>query len=188
MACDFPPLQCLEWHIKPHLEEPKPNGTGSYRARCPAHDDDEPSLGVSVANSDKKRIVWNCFTCKNRVKVRRALIRAGIDPGCLPLTTTEKEDLLDELYRIATADTPDHGAVRFSIVSALEGLREQPAGAEVDRIAGLAHVHRATGYRAKKLPSPRGTSTANSCSYTQETDPVNLATSEAGSDPPGDVA
>ena len=157
MPCDVPPRECLEWHIKPHLEDPRRSSSGnSYRALCPAHDDGEHSFGVSLADVSKQRIVWNCFVCKNRVKTRRALIAAGVDPGCLPLTSAEKEDLLDHLYRIATTDSPDHGAVRFSIVAALEGHRELPAGAEVGRIAGLAHTHRATGYRAKKLRRQRG--------------------------------
>jgi hypothetical protein len=189
LACDVPPRECLEWHIKPHLEDPRRSSSGdSYRARCPAHDDGEHSFGVSLADIPKQRIVWNCFACKNRVKTRRALIAAGIDPGCLPLTATEKEELLDRLYRIATADTVDHGAVRFSIVAALEGHRDLPAGAEVDRIAGLARTHRATGYRARRAARPTITSTANPSSYTQESNPVNLPTSEAGRGSPGDVA
>ena len=77
MACDVPPRECLEWHIKPHLEDPRLNSDGKgYRALCPAHDDGEHSFGVSLADAARKRIIWNCFACKNRVKVRRALIRA----------------------------------------------------------------------------------------------------------------
>ncbi len=185
----MPPRECLEWHIKPYLKDPRQgSASGSYRALCPAHDDGEHSLGVSLADSSRQRIVWNCFACKNRVKVRLALIRSGIAPGCLPLTAVEKEDLLDRLYRIATADTTDHGVVRFSIVAALEGHREMPARAEVDRIAGLSHTHRATGYRARKALPGAGTSTANPCSYTQESNPVNRTTSDTGKDPPGSVA
>ena len=188
MACDVPPRQCLEWHIKPYLKDPRPSGDGNgYRALCPVHDDREHSFGVSVASSAKKRIVWNCFACKNRVRVRRDLIRAGVDPGCLPLSAAEKADLLDQLYRVATADTPDHGAIRFIVVAVLEGHKELPERAEVDRIAGLARVHRATGYRARKVLLPQ-TSTANPGSYTPQTDPVNLPTSEASSQPPSHVA
>ena len=109
-------------------------------------------------------------------------------PGCLPLTAAEKEDLLDRLYRIATTETTDHGAVRFGIVAALEGHGELPARAEVDRIAGLAHVHRSTGYRAKKSLPGSGASTANSRSYTLRNEQVKSASSEAACDPPEAVA
>lgn len=189
MACDVPPRECLEWHIKPHLDGPRPSSSGDgYRALCPAHDDGERSFGVSLADIPKQRVVWNCFVCKNRVKTRRALIAAGVDPGCLPLTAAEKEDLLDRLYRIATADTTDHGAVRFGIVAAMEGHGDLPAGAEVDRIAGLARAHRATGYRAKKSLPQSGASTANSRSYTLRNEQVKSPSSEATIDPPEAVA
>ena len=148
-----PPRECLEWHIKPNLKAPRASksASGSYRALCPAHDDGEHSLGVSLADSAKKRIVWNCFACKNRVKVRLALIRKSASPPAACRSQPPRRRICsDRLYRIATADTTDHGVVRFSIVAALEGYRELPPGARVDRIAGLAHVHRATGYRAQE--------------------------------------
>lgn len=180
MACDLPPRQCLEWHILPRLEEAKPSADGNgYRALCPAHDDTEQSFGISVADSAKKRLVFNCFACKNNVKVRQALHRKyGIALGCLPLSGTEKEDLIDRLYRIATADTKDHGSVRFAIVAALEGFEDLPAKAEVDRVAELSRTHRATGYRARKLKLP-GTSTANTRSYSNKNEDVKQSSSEA---------
>ena len=153
MSCnDVPRRECLEWHIYPHTEAPKWNATrDSLRVRCPAHDDSEPSLVFSVVNDQLK---YNCFACKNRQKVRLALIRAGVPPSCLPFTAAEKEDILDQLYRILTADIADHGNVRLRAAAALEGFRDLPGGSELDRIAALAHVHRATAYRARKSPLP----------------------------------
>jgi hypothetical protein len=183
LACDLPPRQCFEWHILPKLEEVKPSGDGKgVRALCPAHDDHEQSFGIALADSARKRVVYNCFACKNNVRVRLALHRKyGIDLGCLPLSSAEKEDLLDRLHRIATADTKDHGVVRLSVVAALEGYEELPHGGELDQLSGLAHVHRATGHRARA-------STANPCSYTRANERVKPASSEAVSEPPEAVA
>ena len=55
------------------------------RMLCPAHNDREPSLSVSV---DDGRIKWQCFACGPgaTARVRLALIREyQIDAGCLPM-------------------------------------------------------------------------------------------------------
>lgn len=54
------------------LEKVRRNGTG-YIARCPAHEDDEPSLSVGQG---ERWIVYHCFAGCDRDEIRRKL---GID-------------------------------------------------------------------------------------------------------------
>lgn len=152
----------------------------SVRALCPVHDDREHSLGVSVG--EKRRVVWQCFAGCTRTRVRAALVELGVPSGCLPLVTREKEDILDLIRQIVTADTPDHGAVRLRVVAALEGFTDLPRGAELDRLAERAGVNRATAYRAKKAPPQLATD--NPGSYPSEQKPVKSRRSQ----PPGNVA
>lgn len=149
MACDVPPRECLAWHVLPRLVSGRLNETGtSARALCPAHGDREHSLGVSVG--DKQRIVWQCFAGCTRTRVRAALVELGVPPACLPLVTREREDILDLIRQIVTAETPDHGATRLRVLAALEGYADLPRGGELDRLAAAARVNRATAYRARK--------------------------------------
>ena len=95
MGCDLPPHQCLEWHIKPHLVNPKRAEDGKgYRALCPAHDDRKHSFGISLADSSRQRLTWHCFAGCSRTRIRAVLIANGVRDGCLPLVTREREDLL----------------------------------------------------------------------------------------------
>jgi hypothetical protein len=187
VACDAPVRQCFEWHVRPKLASPvgrkRDDGTDdpwSVRALCPAHHDRERSLSVSVGDNGK--IIWNCFAGCTRVRVRAALIASGIEPGCLPLGGKEREDLLDLLRAILTAETPDHGAVRLRALAAMEGYANLPRGGELERIAGLSSVNRATAYRARKAAP--GVKTANPSSYSQPEKPVK----PRRSGPPGKVA
>src|SRR5579871_2632959 len=112
MACDVPPRECLAWHILPRLASGRPNESGtSVRALCPAHDDREHSLGVSLG--DRQRVTWQCFAGCARARIRAVLIERGVPSGCLSLVTREREDVLDLIRQVVTADTPDHGAVRL---------------------------------------------------------------------------
>lgn len=168
MACDAPARQCFEWHILPHLARPKPSDGGNgARALCPAHDDGAHSLGVSIG--DRQRIIWQCFAGCSRTRVRAALIEAGIPSECLPLVTREREDLLDIIRKIVTADTADHAGIRLRILAALEGYADLPRGGELERIAALVRVNRVTAYRARRLPLP---STDNPGSYPPAAKPV----------------
>jgi hypothetical protein len=181
MACDVPPRECLAWHILPRLVSGRMNEAGSSaRALCPAHDDREHSLGVSVG--EKQRVIWQCFAGCTRARVRAELVELGVPSGCLPLVTREKEDILDLIRRIATADTPDHGAVRLRVVAALEGYADLPRGGELDRLAAKARVNRATAYRARKTPPQ--VKADNPGSYPSEQKPVKSRRSQ----PPGNVA
>lgn len=187
MACDAPIRQCFDWHVLPHLDSPvhrkREDGTDdpfSVRMLCPAHDDRERSLSVSIGN--KGRVIWQCFAGCAQTRVRAALTAGGVASGCLSLAGKEREDLLDLLRAILTADTPDHGAVRLRALAALEGYANLPRGGELERIAGLASVNRATAYRARKAAP--GVKTANPSSYS----PAETSVKSRRSGPPGKVA
>ena len=170
MGCDLPPHQCLEWHIKPHLVNPKRAEDGKgYRALCPAHDDRKHSFGISLADSSRQRLTWHCFAGCSRTRIRAVLIANGVRDGCLPLVTKEREDLLVTLRRILGADTADHAGVRLRALAALEGYDGLPRGLELERIAGLGHVNRVTAYRARKAAPPPAD---NPGSYTLPRKPV----------------
>jgi len=170
VACDLPARQCLEWHVKPHLASPKPAGNGKgFRALCPVHDDSEHSFGISLADSSRQRLTWNCFAGCTRTRIRAVLISNGVPGDCLPLVTKEREDLLTTLRSILTADTADHAGVRLRALAALEGYDDLPRGLELERIAGIGHVNRVTAYRARKTPLPP---TNNPGSYTPARKPV----------------
>lgn len=172
---ESPARECFAWHIIPKCRGVKyrkrPDGTtDSYSVRmlCPAHEDTEASLGFSLEDG---RFKYNCFACNNTAKVRLALIRGyGIDPGCLPLPAKEKQDILDRLEQILTADTADHAGIRLRALAALEGYADLPRGAELDHLALLASVGRATAYRTRKAPPQ--VKTANPSSYTPAEKPV----------------
>ena len=169
MACDAPARECLAWHIIPRLSAGKPNDHGtSARALCPAHADREPSLAISIG--DNQRITWHCFAGCSRTRVRAALIAIGVRPECLPLVTREKEELLDLVRQMLTADSADHAGIRLRALAALEGFTDLPRGGELERIAGLAHVNRATAYRAKK--SAPQVKADNPGSYSSDQKPV----------------
>jgi hypothetical protein len=177
VACESPVRECLAWHVTPHVSNPRPNEQGtSVRALCPAHDDGEHSLSIS-AGTKGQRVVWNCFAGCGRGRVRAALIALGIPAGCLPRVAKEKEDLLDLLQRILTADTADHAVVRLRALAAIEGYEgDLPRGGELDRLAMLASMGRATAYRARKAPLP---STHNGSTYPPDGEPVKRRRSEA---------
>jgi hypothetical protein len=159
MGCESPARECFTWHVLPKLPGAKhrlrDDGTidpYSVRARCPAHDDHDPSLGVSVKND---RIVWNCFACKNREKVRMALHRVyGIDLEHLPLTSSERQDVLDFIADLLAADTKNHGEVRLRALAAIEGYRELPHGHELGRLAALARISHGAAWQFLKRKAP----------------------------------
>ena len=57
--------------VLPRLRKVKPNGDRSWLACCPAHDDRNPSLSVSVG--DDGRVLFNCFSGCSSDAVRSAL-------------------------------------------------------------------------------------------------------------------
>jgi hypothetical protein len=159
MGCTSPPRECFTWHVLPKLPDAKhrrdedgKHDPWSVRVRCPAHDDHDPSMGVSVKDG---RIVWKCFTCENTLKVRMALHRVyGVDLMCLPIPAAEKQDILDYLAGLLAADTKNHGEIRLRALAAIEGHRDLPRGAELGRLAGLARISHgaAWGFLKRKPP------------------------------------
>lgn len=180
MGCDSPVRECLAWHVLPHLISGRLNEQGTNaRSLCPVHDDRNPSLSISVGDNGK--LTWRCFAKCPRSRVRSALIELGVPSGCLPRVVREQEDILDLIRTIVTADSPDHGAARLRVMAALEGFEDLPRGAELDRLAAAAHVHRATAHRARKSPPPQ-VKGANNGSYTPEEKLVKSRRSEPRSD------
>ena len=135
MACDVPPRECLEWHIKPKLKgaRPKTDGNG-YRALCPAHDDRDPSFGAEIGRNGK--VIYGCFNggC-DLLAVRRALIDVyGIGPEHLPIPRAAQDSLVERLERIVTAPTQQDTVVRMQVLMELRGLREPPHGRELEAL------------------------------------------------------
>lgn len=159
MACDLPPRQCLEWHIRPKLKKPRPSAGNDgelkgYRALCPAHNDRHHSFSIGVSD-DGKWILYQCFVCGNRRRERLALINeCGISERCLPVPAREAKDLLDFLAALVAAPTDNHAEIRLRAAAALEGYRDLPRGRELERIAGYTSVSPAAAYSYRKRTPP----------------------------------
>lgn len=159
MGCDSPARECFTWHVLPKLPGAKHKirddgrlDPYSVRLACPAHDDHDPSLGVSVLGD---RIVWNCFACKNGPKVRMALHRVyRVELGCLPLVSAERQDVLDLIAELVSADTKNHAEIRLRIAAAVEGYRDLPHGGELNRLAQLAHISHGAAWGFLKHKPP----------------------------------
>jgi hypothetical protein len=167
MGCDTPARECFTWHVLGKLpgavhrrRDDGGHDPYSVRVACPAHDDSEPSLGISVVND---KVTWNCFACKNRQKVRLALHRAyGIDLRCLPLVASEKQDVLDYLADLLAADTKNHAEIRLRALAAIEGHRGLPKGNELGRLARLARISHGAAWQFLKRADPAKTTNPGS--------------------------
>jgi hypothetical protein len=84
------------------------------------------------------------------------VIAAAIKSPGIPAGDDSVERALEAASRIARARTNDHATVRLQMLAALEGYEELPTGAELERLAELAHVSRATAYRATKSSPSAG--------------------------------
>lgn len=160
MGCGSPARECFTWHVLPKLPGAKhrirddgSHDPWSVRVACPAHDDHDPSLGVSVADG---RIKWNCFACQNGQKVRMALHRVyGVALTCLPIGAAEKQDILDLIAELVAADTNSHAEIRLRIAAAVEGYRDLPRGHELERLADLTSVSRGKAYAFRSRGAPK---------------------------------
>jgi hypothetical protein len=100
-ACDVPRRQCFFHHCLGHLRSPRlqkdPAGKALDSARdfCPAHNDRERSLSVSVG--ERARIIWHCHAGCDPLAVRAALIRGGIPAGCLPIPKADEDNVVDQI-------------------------------------------------------------------------------------------
>jgi hypothetical protein len=130
--CDVPRAQCLNWHIRDYLREPKESGDrlggviASYRALCPSHDDTDRSLSVSVG--EKARIVWHCYAkdlsgallC-TPLAIRAALIRDGAEADCLGMPKEDEQDLADQIAKLCGTDV-HHAEARWRMYSLAQGF------------------------------------------------------------------
>lgn len=175
MACDAPPRQCLEWHIKPKLRKVRlsvgdDGEVKGYRALCPAHNDRHHSFSISVSD-DGKFIRYRCFKCENRKRERLALINeCGISERCLPVPAKEARDLLDHIIQLLSAPTDNHAEIRLRAMAAAEGYDDLPRGKELERIAGATSVSAAAAYSYRKRTAPLQSN--NTSSYPPESEPV----------------
>lgn len=180
MACDSPPRECLEWHIKPRLKGARPKeDKNGYRALCPAHDDHEPSLGISIGKNGL--VIYGCFTKEcDRLTVRRALIDVyGIGPEHLPIPRKEAREALDEVRDILIMPTKEDTYVRLKALARIDGYRKMPRGNLLIRLGALIGIARSTtlGY-GKRDREGAGTSTPNTGHSHPENGVVNSRTSE----------
>jgi hypothetical protein len=156
MACDVPPRECLAWHILPRLADAKLNDAGtSLRALCPAHDDRERSLGVSIG--EKQRIIWQCFACVKvhgddaAVRVRAALVGAcRIDRGCLPLSKQGEAALIDRIEALLCSATKEDTLVRLQALAMIRGFRQLPRGAELLDLGADIGIGRSQAFDAAR--------------------------------------
>jgi hypothetical protein len=175
LACDAPPRQCLEWHIKPKLRKVRPSSDDNgelkgYRALCPAHNDRHHSFSISVSD-DGKFIRYQCFKCNNRKRERLALINeCGISERCLPVPAKEARDLLEYIVQLLGAPTDNHAEVRLRAMAAAEGYDDLPRGKELERIAGLTGVSAAAAYSYRRRKPP--VKPDNTSSYPPGSEPV----------------
>lgn len=148
--CDVPRSECLNWHVKGYLRDPKPSGNApggiaaSYRCLCPVHADTERSLSVSVG--EKARIIWHCHADCNDLAVRAALVRDGVSADCLPVPKEDTQELVDAILSLYHKDL-GHAEMRMRIYSLVNGLggeaparRAYPGGRRgFARDAGVSH-------------------------------------------------
>ncbi len=168
-ACDVPRRQELHHHIKEHLRDPRqatdPQGKplDSYRAFAPCHDDRSRSLSISVG--EKQRIIYQCFAGCHALAVRAALIRDGVDEGCLPVPRAVTEELVDQLQVLYGKDLPG-SEIRwrtFSLINGFGGEKPPPGRypgglRRFARDAGISHsdLYPGSSRRPRKASPPRG--------------------------------
>lgn len=151
MACDVPVHECLAHHIRPHLlpsagEIHKDRETGllTFTVRCPAHDDQKPSL--SISQGTYKRITWNCHAGCTDAKVRHALIDAKIQHGCLPRSAAEMRDFEEALRELLTSEM-NHAEVRIRALALLDSPGGKlPGGAALEELAAKVRVSRSRAF------------------------------------------
>lgn len=74
------PGTCCDLDIRSML--PESGRGGKYKWRCPAHDDERPSLSVNPG-SQGRRIVWHCKAGCSAEAVRAGFLELGVDESCL---------------------------------------------------------------------------------------------------------
>lgn len=149
MACDDPYF-CLGDHIRPRLDDCTQNRdkAGQWTARCPAHDDQKPSLSIRVG--DRGAIIWHCHARCSAAEVRAALIRRGVPDSCLRRVAEQRteDELVSALTGILEAEPP--GRYRDLLIAAVVWNRaKMPRGQALAKLADRAGISRTAAYRAK---------------------------------------
>lgn len=153
MACDAGE-SCIDLHVFPRLNAPK-RAPGGYRALAPCHNDTAQSLSVTW-DARNQRIIWNCFSCKQRfgddvaqVVTRNALIRAGVSARCLPQPKNDAEAQLQAVREIL--GSKGKPAVRLlRIAAVLDGWDQLPRGDDLEALAESCLVSERTAYEARR--------------------------------------
>lgn len=101
--CDCLGPQCLDWHVKPHLRNARPNEEhpGAYVADCPVC-----GTNMSVAVGERQRIVVCCHhkpAC-TWLAIRAALIRDGVPVDCLGVPKQDEAELVDQIDALYQKD------------------------------------------------------------------------------------
>lgn len=155
--CELASRQCLWDHVRLKARaaglRPQPNPAGtSLSLLCPVHvhADTKPSLTISAAAAESKRIVLCCHAGCPEMAVRNALIAdCHISPGCLPVSRAETAALLDAVVGELTRPTRDHAQKVVTALAIALGYKEVPHGDELERLAARAGVGRRSAYRAR---------------------------------------
>lgn len=150
--------QCLWEHVrhKANAAGLKPQEGRDKRNRlklemlCPNHRDKKRSLSVSQAEYDSKWLVWHCHAGCPEIAVRQALVTvAHIDPGCLPVASSDAVDLLDAVVRELMHPSKEHSLQKLKAVAIALGYKEMPRGYELERLAGMVTVSPASAYKLR---------------------------------------
>jgi len=155
LACNAPQRQCLEWHVKPHLDDPEfykgdlaKGFDDGYSARCPAHDDRHRSFTV---NPGKHRIWYQCHAGCDQLAVRAELIAKGVPDECLPISKQRQEDLIEQLNRLLTTAGMEDGHKVLLALAHVRGMSELPRGKKLEALAADAStISNASAYRYKR--------------------------------------
>ncbi len=131
--------------VLPRLRKVKPNGDRSWLACCPAHDDRNPSLSVSVG--DDGRVLFHCFAGCSSDDVRAALGLEWRDLHAEPI---------EDARQSTRAPRAAHGTPRRDDVPTLDTPEDdpEPAPSTGHAFASLDEVRAA--YR-RRLGEPDAT-------------------------------
>lgn len=159
MACDVPPRECLELHIRSKLagasvirldestQEPDGRKRWYLTAQCPNHDDAKASLKVSTGLH--KRIVWICYAGCSDSAVRHAIIGREVQAGCLPRNAAELRDLEEAMTAVLTSDL-SHADARLHALALLRSPGGKlPAGGDLVDLGAAVHVSRSGAFAAR---------------------------------------
>jgi hypothetical protein len=144
--------QCLQDHFLPRLRLPKLSSDGkSIRALSPCHADHEPSLSVGIKDG---LVLVNCFATRCTSKsTRRALIRLGISPACLPRSEADERDAEAEQLDILRSEMSAHHKV-LRLAAMLAGYDDLPKGDALAELAESVGVSRREAFRARAALHP----------------------------------